>query len=313
MLRIASLNVNGVRAAHRRGLDDWLATRGCEVVALQEVRCPLDALPDGAFGDYHVVYEPGQVAGRNGVAVLTRHRPVAVRTWDADVLVRAPDEDHLHTEAAPDDVPLARGLGAHAREGRYVEVDLAEAPITVASLYLPKGGLPADLQVAGRMRGEPDGGARYERKMRFLDAFARQLSRTRRAAARRGREFLLLGDLNLAHTRHDVAGWRRNQRAEGFLPEERDWIDAKLSPRTLVDVVRSLHPDTDGPYSWWSWLGQAYARDAGWRIDYHLATPRLARTARTAVVDRDHRGVRLSDHAPVVVDYDVPHGTGVTR
>lgn len=303
VLRIATVNINGIRATHRRGFGDWLATRACDVVALQEVRAPLAKLPQDAFGDFHAAYEPGQLAGRNGVAVLTRQRPQAVRTWDAEVLVRAPGEDHLHTEPAPDDIPLARGLGRHADEGRYLEVDLAEARITVASLYLPKGGLPAHLQVAGRMRGEPDGGARYERKMRFMKAFARQLSRSRRAAAERGREFLLLGDLNVAHSRLDVARWRSSQRAEGFLPEERDWIDSQLSPRMLVDVVRRLHPGTDGPYSWWSWLGQAYAQDAGWRIDYHLATPRLARTAVRAVVDREHRGVRLSDHAPVVVDY----------
>ncbi|SOC58212.1 exodeoxyribonuclease-3 [Ornithinimicrobium cerasi] len=306
VLRIATLNINGVRAGHRRGLGDWLATRGCDVVTLQEVRTPLAALPEGAFGDYHVVYEPGQVPGRNGVAVLTRERPVAVRTWDADVLVRAPDETHLHTEPAPDDVPLARGLARHASEGRYVEVDLAEAPVTVASLYLPKGGLPAHLQVPGRMREAPDGGARHDRKMRFMAAFARQLARTRRAAAARGREFLLTGDLNVAHTTLDVAAGRRAQRSEGFLPEEQAWIAAQLSPRTLVDVVRALHPGQQGPYSWWSWLPGAHDRDAGWRIDYHLATPRLARTAVTAVVDRDHRGVRLSDHAPVVVDYDLP-------
>lgn len=305
MLRVATLNINGVRASHRRGFGDWLATRGCDVVALQEVRAPVAALPPGAFGDYHAVYEPGQVAGRNGVAVLTRQRPVAVRTWDAEVLVRAPGEEHLHTEPAPDEVPLARGLGAHAHEGRYVEVDLAEAPVTVASLYLPKGGLPAHLQDPRRMREAPDGGARYERKMRFMAAFARHLRRTRRAAASRGRQLLLLGDLNIARTRLDVAAWRRAQRAEGFLPEERAWLEEQLSPRTLVDVVRRVHPDTEGPYSWWSWLGGAYERDAGWRIDYHLATPALARTAVSAVVDRDHRGVRLSDHAPVVVDYAV--------
>lgn len=304
-MRIASLNVNGIRASHRRGFGDWLATRGCDVVTLQEVRAPVDALPEGAFGDYHAVYEPGQIAGRNGVAVLTRHRPAAVRTWDAEVLVRAPGEEHLHTEPAPDEVPLARELGAHVHEGRYVEVDLADAPVTVASLYLPKGGLPAHLQVPARMRQAPDGGAAYERKMRFLDGFARHLARTRRAAAARGREFLLTGDLNIAHAEADVAAWRRNQKSEGFLPEERRWLGEQLSSRTLVDVVRSLHPDSPGPYSWWSWLGQAYAKDAGWRIDYHLATPRLARTAVRAVVDREHEGVRLSDHSPVVVDYDL--------
>ena len=311
MLRIATFNVNGIRATHRRGFGDWLAGRGLDVLALQEVRAPIGALPPDAFGDYHVAYEPGQLAGRNGVAVLTRERPAAIRTWDAEVLVRAPGEEHLHTEPAPDRVPLARGLSRHAHEGRYLEVDLADAPVTVASLYLPKGGLPAHLQIPGRMREAPDGGAKHARKQAFMAAFARQLARSRKASLAAGREFLLMGDLNVAHTRLDVVNWRRNQRSEGFLPEERDWLDAQLSPRTLVDVVRRLHGEVDGPYSWWSWLGGGYERDAGWRIDYHLATPRLARAAVRAEVDREHAGVRLSDHAPVVVDYDLARVPGL--
>ena len=304
MLRIASANVNGIRAAHRRGFGDWLATRGCDVIALQEVRAQASKLPDGAFGDFHVALETGTLPGRNGVAVLTRRPPVAVRTWSGAALLGAPDEA-LTSIPAEDRVPLARGLSRFVAEGRYLEVDLADAPVTIACLYLPKGGLPAHLQRPERMREAPDGGAKYARKMQFMDGFARYLTRTRRAAAAEGREFLLMGDLNIAHTRQDLAAWRRNQQTDGFLPEERDWLGQQLSPRTLVDVVRRLHPGEDGPYSWWSWLGQSFANDAGWRIDYHLATPRLARAAVRATVDRDHRGVRLSDHSPVVVDYDL--------
>lgn len=288
MLRIATANINGIRATHRRGFLDWLLARDCDVVTLQEVRCPVDALPDKAFGDYEAAYDAGQLAGRNGVAVLTRTPPAAVRTW------AVPDPER----------PLPRALRRHVDEGRYVEVDLADVPLTVASLYLPKGGLPAHLQDPKRMREAPDGGARYERKQAFMAGFARYLATARKAAAAQGREFLLTGDLNVAHTRLDVANWRRSNQTEGFLPEEREWLGAQLSPRTLVDVVRHLHPDTEGPYSWWSWLGQAYAKDAGWRIDYHLATPGLARTAMSAEVDREYAGTRLSDHAPVVVDYD---------
>ncbi|MDN5743561.1 MAG: exodeoxyribonuclease III [Nocardioidaceae bacterium] len=292
MFRIASLNCNGIRATHRRGFGDWLATRGCDVLTLQEVRCSADLLPEHAFGDFHATYDLGQIAGRNGVAVLTRQPPVAVRTW------AEPGADGLER-------PLPRALRPYVHQGRYVEVDLADVPLTVASLYLPKGGLPAHLQDPKRMREQPDGGAKYERKMAFLAGFERYLRTARRAARAAGREFLLTGDLNIAHTHLDVANWRRSKQVEGFLPEERAWLDDQLSPRTLVDVVRRLHPDGEGPYSWWSWLGRAYANDTGWRIDYHLATPSLARTARTAVVDRDHHGVRLSDHAPVVVDYDL--------
>lgn len=303
MLRIASANVNGIRAAHRRGFGDWLAARGCDVIALQEVRAQASKLPEGAFGDFHVALETGTLPGRNGVAVLTRRPPVAVRTWSGAALLGAPDEA-LTPIPAEDRVPLARGLSRFIAEGRYLEVDLAEAPLTVASLYLPKGGLPAHLQRPERMREAPDGGAKYARKMQFMDGFARYLTRTRRAAAAEGREFLLMGDLNIAHTRQDLAAWRRNQQTDGFLPEEREWLGRQLSPRTLVDVVRRLHADEDGPYSWWSWLGQSFANDAGWRIDYHLATPRLARSAVRAAVDREHEGTRLSDHSPVVVDYD---------
>lgn len=304
MLRIASANVNGIRAAHRRGFRDWLAKRGCDVIALQEVRAQAAKLPDGAFGDFHVALETGTLPGRNGVAVLTRRPPAAVRTWSGAALLGAPDEA-LTAIPAPDRVPLARGLSRFVAEGRYLEVDLADAPVTIACLYLPKGGLPAHLQRPERMREAPDGGAKYARKMQFMDGFARYLTRTRRAAASDGREFLLMGDLNIAHTRQDLAAWRRNQQTDGFLPDEREWLGQQLSPRTLVDVVRRLHPDEDGPYSWWSWLGQSFANDAGWRIDYHLATPRLARSAVRAAVDREHKGVRLSDHSPVVVDYDL--------
>lgn len=307
MLRIATANVNGIRAAHRRGFGDWLAGRGCDVVALQEVRAQADKLPAGAFGDCHVALDTGSLPGRNGVAVLTRHAPEAVRTWSGTALVGGPTVagHDLDPIAAPDHVPLARGLGPFTAQGRYLEVDLADAPLTIACLYLPKGGLPAALQRPERMREAPDGGARYDRKMGFMASFSRYLTRTRRAAATAGREYLLMGDLNIAHTRQDLAAWRRNQSNDGFLPEEREWFGQQLSPRTLVDVVRRLHPDVDGPYSWWSWLGQSFAKDAGWRLDYHLATPRLARAAVRAEVDREVDGERLSDHSPVVVDYDL--------
>lgn len=301
-LRIATFNINGIRAAHRRGLGPWLATRGCDVVALQEVRCPVSALPEDAFGSFHAAYDPGTLAGRNGVGVLTRTPPLAVRSWSPTVHLLGPAGG---LEREPDaGVPLARELRAFAHEGRYVEVDLADAPVTVASLYLPKGGLPAHLQKPGRMREAPDGGAKYHRKMRFLAGFERHLTRARRDARARGREFLLLGDLNVAHGPLDVANHRRQVRNEGFLPEEREWLGSLLGPRRLVDVVRQLHPDTQGPYSWWSWLGNAFANDTGWRIDQHLATPALARSAVAAVVDREpSREERLSDHAAVVVDY----------
>lgn len=280
---VASFNVNGIRAARRRGFDSWLAARQPDVVAIQELRCGADHV--GEFDGYHAAVDVGSIPGRNGVAVLTRARPLAVRTWDV----------------CP---PKARGLGEFAAEGRYVEVDLADRPLTVANLYLPKGGLPADLQRPGSMREKPDGGAKHARKMRFLEGFRRELRRNRLAALRAGREFVLVGDLNVAHLEYDVTNWRPARKMEGFLPEEREWFGSVTGPRTLVDVVRRLHGDSPGPLTWWSWAGESFTKDVGWRIDHQLATPGLARRALSVTVDKEPAAdQRLSDHAPLVVRY----------
>jgi exodeoxyribonuclease-3 len=270
-MRVATVNVNGIRAATRRGFGDWLAGCDCDLVALQEVRSPADLVPPEALDGYHYCYHPGDRAGRNGVALLSRTPPVAIRE--------------------------GFGNAAFDAEGRYVEadLDLCGWKLTVGSLYLPKG---------GRADDTPAELARYRRKLRFLRSFRPYLTRARLDAKQRGREFLVMGDFNIAHTRLDVRNWRTNQAAVGFLPEERDWFASILGPRTLVDVVRGLQPDTEGPYSWWSWMGNAFNNDVGWRIDYHLATPALAKAAITGGTDRaDSYEARMSDHAPVVVDY----------
>jgi len=76
-----------------------------------------------------------------------------------------------------------------------------------------------------------------------------------------------------------------------------------LNDGGMVDVYRQLHPDTtDACYTWWSNRGQAYTNNVGWRLDYHLATPALAETARSVAVYKDEK---FSDHAPVTVTYDM--------
>lgn len=283
---VVSFNVNGIRAARRRGFDRWLAERSPDIVAIQELRCRMSDLGD--FPGYSVAADVGSSAGRNGVAVLTRLSPAAVRTW-----VTHP--------------PRARGLCEFATHGRYIEVDLADRPVTIACLYLPKGGLPGDRQRPGAMRDAPDGGAKYARKQRFLTAFARELDRSRLAALRAGREFLLAGDLNIAHTQHDVTNWRAARTMDGFLPEDRAWFDSILGTRRLVDVVRQVYGERPGPLTWWSWAGQSFTKDVGWRVDHQLATPGLARRAIDVVVDKGLSPAdRLSDHAPLVVTYRDP-------
>jgi exodeoxyribonuclease-3 len=136
--------------------------------------------------------------------------------------------------------------------------------------------------------------------------FADYLERARRRARRGGRELLVCGDFNIAHTELDIKSWKANLKSEGFLPEERAWFGEVTAAGGFVDVIRQLHPDQAGPYSWWSWRGKAFDNDAGWRIDHHWATKGLAAQAVAGGVDRAASyAERISDHAPVVVDYDV--------
>lgn len=262
-MRVASHNVNGIRAAVRRGYLDWVAERDSDVICLQEVRSPLDKVPEGAFDGYHVAYSEGDKPGRNGVAVLTREQPSAVREGFGS------DEFDAH--------------------GRYIEVDLDG--VTVGSLYLPKGDVYEE---------------KYDAKMRFMTQFAAYMRSARDRGAAQGREFLVCGDYNIAHSELDIKAWKRNLKSEGFLPEERAWLTALYDEDGWVDVMRALHPEVDGPYSWWSWRGKAFDNDAGWRIDYHVASAALAARATIGVVDRAPTYAdRISDHAPVVVDYEL--------
>ena len=270
MIRVATFNANGIRAAMRRGFGEWLATRDCDVVAIQELRCSESDLP--TFPGYHLTYDVGTLPGRNGVAILSKLPPLDVRP----------------------------GIGRRAfdHEGRYLEVDLDLDGwrLTVASLYVPKGGRIDEVDQR-----------RYEHKLRFARALKPFLTETRRRAVAVGRDYLVMGDINVAHTRQDLRNATANNRNIGFLPEEREWFGSLLSPRTLVDVVRSVHPQAQGPYSWWRWGPGPFDNDVGWRIDYHLATPGLARSATSAVTDREHDyASRMSDHAPVVVEYGTP-------
>ena len=269
LLRAATFNANGIRSAVRRGFAGWLASRDCDVVAIQEMHCPELLVPAAAWAGYHLSYDAGTLAGRNGCALLTRQRPVEVRT----------------------------GIGrvAFAHEGRYLEADL-DLPglrLRVGSVYVPKGGHADD----------PDP-RRWRHKARFLAGFRGYLRETRLQARRDGRELLVMGDFNVAHTRLDLRHASANRNQVGFLPEEREWFGSLLSPRTLTDVIRALYPDQPGPYSWWRWGDGPFQNDTGWRIDYHLATRSLAQAAVAGGTDKaSDYSRRLSDHAPVVVDY----------
>jgi exodeoxyribonuclease-3 len=227
------------------------------------------------MGVQEVRAQAPDVAGRfDRLGTLSGHFHFAERKGYAGV--------GLYTRKEPSDVSAGFGDPEFDAEGRWLEAryDTPKRRLSVISCYFPSGSSGEERQAA---------------KFRFLDRLYPHLMRLRAE-----REFILVGDVNIAHHEIDLKNWKSNQKNSGFLPEERAWMTRLLTEGGLVDVFRTLNPKPE-QYTWWSNRGQAWAKNVGWRLDYHLATPGIAAKAR-----REHIYLqqRFSDHAPVIVDYD---------
>lgn len=255
MLRVVSLNLNGIRSAVNKGLLDWLAKQSASVVCLQELKAQAKDIapdvhnPDALFGYFHHAERPGY----SGVG--------------------------LYCSKKPDRVINGLGISDFDIEGRYIEAQYGE--LSVISLYVPSGSSSAE---------------RLSVKFRFMEELIEPLHRLITS----GREIIICGDWNVAHKEIDLKNWRSNQKNSGFLPEEREWFSGVLDRLGYIDVFRTLNQEPE-QYTWWSNRGQAWAKNVGWRIDYHLATPRIASLARRAEI---YKAQRFSDHAPLIIDYD---------
>ncbi|MEX2469725.1 MAG: exodeoxyribonuclease III [Pseudohongiellaceae bacterium] len=180
----------------------------------------------------------------------------------------------------PDKVVRGLGFDMADTEGRYVQADYSG--VSVASLYLPSGSA---------------GPERQARKVRFLEFYLDYMRRLRR----KRREFIICADWNICHQPIDLKNWRANQKNSGFLPEERAWLDTLYDEVGYVDAFRVVNQEPD-QYSWWSNRGQARAKNVGWRLDYHVVTPGLKSTIRSAEI---YTAENFSDHAPVILEYNL--------
>ena len=294
LFTLTSLNLNGIRSAATKGLEAWVAGARADCICVQELKAQAGDVAGrferigGLNGHFHFAEKKGY----SGVAIYTRHEP--------------------------SDVIVGYGSTEFDAEGRYVELRFdrpgrSHCPkLSIISAYFPSGSSGEERQAA---------------KFRFLAGFYPRLQ-----ALKAEREFVLCGDINIAHQEIDLKNFRGNRKNSGFLPEERAWMTELLAPtRTdaaeahqavdeltahagapapsmggagggMVDVYRLLQPHaTAEAYTWWSNRGQAYAKNVGWRLDYHLATPAFAALARSEHIFREQR---FSDHAPITVDYD---------
>ncbi|MBT1164107.1 exodeoxyribonuclease III [Bifidobacterium felsineum] len=284
-ITITTSNVNGLRAADRKGITTWAGRHTPNVWCMQEVRAPQPDI-DKIYGklafeyaqagviesaeDFTLTNEICRVKGRAGVALLS-DLPVVEQRYGLP------------------------GLNDDVDSGRWIETDIRTPQgyvITVVCVYVHAGNTDDPLKM--------------EQKYRFLDTMLIRMGELRDEAARGGKQAVLCGDFNIAHTPLDIKNAKANEKHAGFLPEERAYVDKWLNEYEFVDVMRNLAGDIQGPYTWWSQRGRAFDNNVGWRIDYQFATPELAETARGFVIDKAPTyDLRWSDHAPLTITYDV--------
>ena len=269
LFTLTSLNLNGIRSATSKGVEAWLEKAKPDCICVQEIKAQAPDMA-GRFESLAGLkghFQFAEKKGYSGVGVYTRHEP--------------------------SDVVIGYGSSEFDAEGRYVELRFdrtgrsVASKLSIISCYFPSGSSGEDRQAA---------------KFRFLAELRPHLM----ALKTGGREVVLCGDINIAHQEIDLKNFKGNKKNSGFLPEERDWMSTLLrhdkTGGGMVDVYRHLQPDTtDACYTWWSNRGQAYAKNVGWRLDYHLATPAFAALARSEAIYKDER---FSDHAPITVAYE---------
>ncbi|MFA7400079.1 MAG: exodeoxyribonuclease III [Sideroxydans sp.] len=286
-MRIVTLNFNGIRSAYNKGFLEWFSKQDADILCVQELKAQApDMTPDmlAPLG-YHGYFHYAEKKGYSGVGIYSKKKP-----------------DH---------VIVGLGIPEFDFEGRYIEAQYGN--LSVVSLYLPSGSSGEERQAV---------------KFKFLEAFmphlrqmmenskgsvvgeSRLLPQSAGSASNvsqphmnqlstSGREVIICGDWNIAHTEKDLKNWKGNKKNSGFLPEERAWLTQLFNDVGFIDVFRKLHPELEA-YTWWSNRGQAWAKDVGWRLDYQVATPAVAAKAIHTGIYKEQR---FSDHAPMMVDY----------
>ncbi|HAQ59315.1 MAG TPA: exodeoxyribonuclease III [Microbacterium sp.] len=276
-IRIASVNVNGIRAAQRKGMTGWLDRAGVDILALQEVRAERSHI-ETALPGWVVLHDESHTAGRSGVALASREAALASRSTLGDESVDS--------------------------QGRWLEADfdIDGERLTVVSAYVHSG---------------EDGTSRQDAKYGFLDAMEQrmpELSVAGSLALIVGDLNVGHRPFDIKNWRGNVkkAGFLPRERAyfDRFLGTAGEPVTAVDDSEGIglgwVDVGRRFHGEVDGQYTWWSNRGQAFDNDTGWRIDYHLASPALAGRVLHYRVDRAATyAERWSDHAPVLAHYSL--------
>lgn len=184
----------------------------------------------------------------------------------------------IYSKKKPDEIRTGLGWDEFDEEGRYIEARFGN--LSVVSLYLPSGSSKEE---------------RQQFKFKVMD----WIKPIYREWLSNGRDYVICGDWNIAHTPKDIKNAKSNEKNSGYLPEERAWLSELFEQHGWVDSYRHLKPEGQD-YTWWSQRGAARAKNVGWRIDYQVVSPGLKSRLKHCEIFPEPR---FSDHAPYLVEY----------
>ena len=250
-MKIISWNVNGIRAAQRKGFVESVLGMNADILCLQETKISEDKLTDDIrkLDGYHEYFYSAEKKGYSGTAIFSKEKPLAVR-------------DGIGHEVADSE---GRIITAEFRDFYVLSIYVVNVQPTLARLKIRQGFNDA------------------------LLAYAKELEKTK--------PVILTGDFNVAHKEIDLKNDKANRGKAGFTDEEREKFD-NLLDAGFIDTFRHFYPQEE-KYSWWSYRANARANNVGWRIDYVLVSPALAKKLKDAFILNDIHG---SDHCPVGIE-----------
>lgn len=185
----------------------------------------------------------------------------------------------IFTKHKPLDVTYGIGVEEHDHEGRVITLEYDSFYMIV--VYTPNS--QNELK-------------RLDYRMTWEDAFRDYL-----CGLKEKKSVIVCGDMNVAHKEIDLKNPKTNRHNAGFTDEERDKM-TKLLDAGFIDTFRYFYPDKTDIYSWWSYRFRAREKNAGWRIDYFLASEDLKDKLKDAKIHTDIFG---SDHCPVELDIEI--------
>ncbi len=264
-MKIFSWNVNGIRAVIRKGdFGSFIETYDPDILCMQETKAE-QGQAEIDLPQFEEYWNSAEKKGYSGTAIFTRPKPIGVLN---DFAAEISDEYGLHDDS----------YGDPRSEGRVITAEYDD--FFLITTYVPNA--KRDLSRLKLREKQWDPALLHHMKM--LDA---------------KKPVLVCGDMNVAHTEDDLANPKANKGEHGFTDEERQGFQNFLDAG-FVDSFR-LFTEGNGHYSWWSYFSKARERNAGWRIDYFLASARLKPAIKSAKILNDVMG---SDHCPVSIELD---------